>query len=80
MYVVFYFIEDHGGYGGGGYGGGGSYGSRSSKIDDIDNFDGARNRRMNPAEQAFDKVTTAVKDLWNNRTRSYESGGPQDFG
>ena len=77
------FLADYGaGYGGGGGGGysGGSYSGGRSRIDDIDNFDNPRNRRMNPAEQAIDKVTSAVKDLWNSRPRTYESGGPQEFG
>ena len=30
---------------------------------------------MNPAEQAIDRVTSTVKELWNRR-RNYESGGP----
>ena len=76
------FLADYGaGYGGGGGGySGGSYSGGRSRIDDIDNFDNPRNRRMNPAEQAIDKVTSAVKDLWNSRPRTYESGGPQEFG
>lgn len=77
-----FFVDDYGGgYGGGGYSGGSSGGSRS-RMGDIDDFDGPRNnRRMNSAEQALDKVTSTVKDLWNNRTkRSYESGGPHGYG
>jgi len=60
-------------YDSGGYGGG-SRGFSGSKIDDIDDF-GGRNRRMNPAEQAIDKVANTVKDLFNKR-RNYETSGP----
>jgi len=49
-------------------------------MEDIDDFESPRNRRMNPAEQALDKVTSTVKDLWNSRKKSYETGGPDGYG
>ncbi|XP_067952144.1 clathrin interactor 1-like isoform X2 [Watersipora subatra] len=73
------YVGVSGGYGYGGFGGGGYGSGKRSGMDDIDSFDTARNRRMNTAEQALDKVTTAVKDLWSNRPKTY-AGRPDDFG
>ena len=72
----FIFEDDGYGYSSGGGGGGFGGGSRS-RMDDLDDF-GARNRRMNPVEQAFDKAASTVKEMWNNRPtrRNYDSGGP----
>lgn len=74
------FVGISGGGGGGysDYGGGYSGGGGRSRFEDIGEFDTTRNRRMNPAEQAIDKVTNTVKELWNKR-RSYDVGGPGGY-